>query len=77
MSTTTATAPTTGWNDARAKFPTAFALATVLLALPVQQPVSAQVLAGAPRVNVARLDHGLKARALADGVYVVGPADAR
>jgi hypothetical protein len=43
----------------------------VLLALPVQQPVSAQVLAGAPWVHLARLDYGLKACALADGVYVV------
>jgi quinoprotein relay system zinc metallohydrolase 1 len=54
----------------------ALALAAALLAAPAQRPVSAQGAAAAPLVNMARLDYGLKARALADGVYVVEGANA-
>ena len=60
-----------------ATLPGALVLAAALLAVPAQQPVSAQQgQAAAPQVNMARLDYGLKARALADGVYVVEGANA-
>lgn len=38
-------------------------------------PVAAQAPAPAPRVDVARLDYGLQARSLADGVWVVEGAN--
>ena len=61
----------------RSMLPGALVVAAALLAVPAQQPVSAQQgPAGPPQVNVARLDYGLKARALADGVYVVEGANA-
>ncbi len=50
-------------------------LAAALLAAPAPLPVAAQQAAAAPVVNLARLDYGLKARALADGVYVVEGAN--
>jgi len=56
--------------------PSALALAAALLAAPAQQPVSAQVPPAAPQVDIGRLDYGLKARALANGVYVVEGANA-
>ena len=50
----------------------AAAVAAVLLAAPALPPAAAQAAAGAgPVVDMARLDYGLKARALADGVWVV------
>ncbi len=60
----------------RSLLPGLLALVGALLVVPAPQLVSAQVQAGAPLVNVARLDYGLKARALADGVYVVEGANA-
>ncbi|HQC95230.1 MAG TPA: MBL fold metallo-hydrolase, partial [Aquabacterium sp.] len=55
-----------------AALPAALALAGLLLAAPAQPPASAQSAAAiGPQVNVARLDYGLRARALADGVWVV------
>ncbi|GCL63200.1 quinoprotein relay system zinc metallohydrolase 1 [Pseudaquabacterium pictum] len=61
----------------RSIVPGALVLCASLLALPAPQPVSAQQApAGPPQVNIARLDYGLKARALADGVYVVEGANA-
>lgn len=54
----------------------ALLLAAALLAAPAQRPVSAQIAVSATQVNIARLDYGLKARALADGVYVVEGANA-
>ncbi|MDO8376095.1 MAG: quinoprotein relay system zinc metallohydrolase 1 [Aquabacterium sp.] len=54
----------------------ALALIGGLLFAPASPPVSAQGQAVAPVVSVARLDYGLKARALADGVYVVEGANA-
>jgi quinoprotein relay system zinc metallohydrolase 1 len=53
------------------------ALAILLLAAPpAQPPAAAQVPTAPPQVNVARLDYGLRARALADGVWVVEGANA-
>ncbi len=61
----------------RPMLPGTLVIAAALLAVPAQQPVSAQQgQAAAPQVNMARLDYGLKARALADGVYVVEGANA-
>jgi len=60
--------------------PGALALLCALMAVPTPQPAAAQAAAGAaatvPVVNLAKLDYGLKARALADGVYVVEGANA-
>jgi quinoprotein relay system zinc metallohydrolase 1 len=47
-----------------------------LLFAPASPPVSAQGQTVAPLVSITRLDYGLKARALADGVYVVEGANA-
>lgn len=49
------------------------ALAVAAAALLAAPPIEAQ--APTPRVNLARLDYGLKARALADGVWVVEGAN--
>lgn len=56
--------------------PSALALAGLLLVAPAQMPASAQSAVLGPQVDMARLDYGLKARALADGVWVVEGANA-
>ena len=52
------------------------ALLAAALALGAAAAGDATAQAGAPRVDVARFDHGLAARALAPGVYVVEGANA-
>ena len=60
----------------RAMLPGVLALVGSLLVVPALLPVAAQARPGAALANLARLDHGLKARALAEGVHVVEGANA-
>jgi quinoprotein relay system zinc metallohydrolase 1 len=61
---------------ARVLLPASLALAALLLAAPAQPPASAQAAVTGPQVDPARLDYGLRARALAEGVWVVEGANA-
>jgi quinoprotein relay system zinc metallohydrolase 1 len=57
--------------------PSTFSVQTFVLAvvLALLAAVPAMVFAEAPKVDLARFDYGLRARALADGVYVVEGAN--
>ncbi len=49
---------------------------SVLVATSLSLPTSAAAQTAAPRVDMARLDYGLQARPLAEGVYVIEGANA-
>ncbi len=52
------------------------ATVSVLVATALALPTSAAAQTAAPRVDMARLDYGLQARPLAEGVYVIEGANA-
>jgi quinoprotein relay system zinc metallohydrolase 1 len=58
------------------RLPRAAALLTIAAGLTAALPPAAMAQGVTPRLDIARLDYGLKARALGDGVYVIEGANA-